>query len=113
MSDRRSFLRGVSAFSATTFFASLTQPAWSRNLEKALRDAENVSPNDLASEEDFWYYIQQSFTSAPGQISLNNAGVSPAPKIVQDAMKRYYDMCNEDPSHFLYRLTDGKEGLRR
>lgn len=113
MNDRRSFLRGLSAFSATTLFASLTQPAWSRNLDKALRDAEHVSPDDLASEEDFWYYIQQSFTAASGLISLNNAGVSPAPKTVQDAMKRYYDICNEDPSLFVYRLIDGKEGLRR
>jgi selenocysteine lyase/cysteine desulfurase len=113
MNDRRSFLRGVSAFSATTLFATLTQPAWSRNLDKALRDAEHLSPEDLASEEDFWYYIQQSFTSIPGIISLNNAGVSPAPKTVQDAMKRYYDMCNEDPSLFLNKLGEGKQGLRR
>jgi selenocysteine lyase/cysteine desulfurase len=47
-------------------------------------------------------------------ICLNNAGVSPAPKSVQDAMKRYYDMCNENPSHYMWRLIDqGKEGLRR
>ena len=60
--NRRSFLNKAGAFSAVTFFSSLLQPAWSRNLYKALKDARNVSPVDLAGEEEFWYYIQQSFT---------------------------------------------------
>src|SRR5881394_612535 len=96
--NRRSFITKVGSISATSFFASLAQPAWSRNLQQALRDAEGISPSDLASEEDFWYYIQQSFTVSPGLINLNNGGVSPAPKTVQEAVKRYYDFCNEAPS---------------
>jgi selenocysteine lyase/cysteine desulfurase len=112
--NRRRFLQKVGAFSATAFFASLTQPAWSRNLDKALRDAEGVSPADLASEEDFWYYIQQSFTVSPALINLNNGGVSPAPKTVQDAMKRFYDYSNEAPSYYMWRILDqGREPLRR
>lgn len=114
MSDRRSFIRKLSAFSATTLFASVTQPAWSSNLESALRDAENVSPSDLASEEDFWYYVQQAFTASTGIINLNNAGLSPAPKTVQDAMKRYYDICNEVPTYHMWRVMDyGREPLRK
>lgn len=112
--NRRSFLQKAGAFSAATIFASITQPAWSRNLERALRDAEGISPSDLATEEDFWYYIQQSFTVSPSLINLNNGGVSPAPKTVQDAMKRYYDFCNEAPSYYMWRIVDqGREPLRR
>src|SRR5687767_6587741 len=112
-SNRRRFLQKVGAFSATAFFSSVTQPAWSRNLEKALREAEGISPGDLASEEDFWYYIQQSFTVSPGLINLNNGGVSPAPKTVQEAMKRYYDLSNEAPSYYMWRILDrGREPLR-
>ena len=112
--NRRRFIKTVGAFSAAGFFSSLTQPAWSRNLHKALRDAETVSPADLASEEDFWYYIQQSFTVSPGLINLNNGGVSPAPKTVQEAVKRYYDYCNEAPSYFMWRILDqGREPLRK
>jgi len=62
MNTRRSFIQRVGAFSVTAMFSSLTQPAWSRNLERALRNAEGISPADIATEEDFWYYIQQSFT---------------------------------------------------
>jgi selenocysteine lyase/cysteine desulfurase len=114
MNSRRSFINKAGKFSAITFLSSLTQPAWSRNLERALKDAEGVSPSELAAEEDFWHYIQQSFTSSSGIINLNNGGVSPAPKTVQEAMKRYYDYSNEAPSYYMWRILDqGREPLRK
>lgn len=112
--NRRRFLKKAGTFSAITFFSSLAKPAWSRNLEAVLRNAEGVSAADLATEEDFWYYIQQAFTVSPGLINLNNGGVSPAPKTVQDAMKRYYDYVNEAPSYYMWRILDqGREPLRK
>ncbi len=112
--NRRSFLSKAGTFSATAFLASFAKPAWSRNLEAALYNAQGMSAADLASEEEFWYYIQQSFTVSPSLINLNNGGVSPAPKTVQDAMKRYYDYCNEAPSYYMWRILDqGREPLRR
>jgi selenocysteine lyase/cysteine desulfurase len=67
----------------------------------------------LASDEEFWQYVQQSYTTSGGIINLNNGGVSPSPKIVQDAMKRYHDMCNEAPSYYMWRILDqGREPLR-
>jgi selenocysteine lyase/cysteine desulfurase len=114
MNSRRSFLNKAGKFSAIAFLSSLTQPAWSRNLERVLREAEGVNAADLATEEDFWYYIQQSFTASPGIINLNNGGVSPAPKMVQEAMKRYYDYSNEAPSYYMWRILDqGREPLRK
>lgn len=113
-SDRRKFIKKAGLFSATAFFTALSKPAWSRNLEAALRNAEGVPAADLATEEDFWYYIQQAFTVSPGLINLNNGGVSPAPKTVQDAMKRYYDYVNEAPSYYMWRILDqGREPLRK
>ena len=112
--NRRKFLQKAGLFSATAFLSSLTQPAWSRNFEKVIKDAQGFSPNDLATEEDFWYYIQQAFTVSPSLINLNNGGVSPAPKTVQEAMKRYYDYSNEAPSYYMWRELDkGREPLRQ
>lgn len=114
MSDRRRFLQKAGILSATAFLSSMAKPVWSRNLETAIREAEGLSASDLATEEDFWYYIQQSFTVSPAIINLNNGGVSPAPKTVQDAMKRYYDLSNEAPSYYMWRILDqGREPLRR
>lgn len=111
---RRNFLQKAGAVAATAIFGSLTQPAWSRNLEKAIQSAEGMNPGDLATDEEFWYYIQQSFTVSSGIINLNNGGVSPAPKTVQDAMKRYYDFSNEAPSYYMWRILDqGREPLRK
>ena len=112
--NRRTFLDALGTFSATAFLAGLAKPAWSRNLDKALLHAENRAPHQLASDEDFWYYVQQSFTTSPELINLNNGGVSPAPKIVQEAMKRYNDLCNEAPSYYMWRILDqGREPLRK
>ena len=112
--SRRKFLQRAGALSVVSILSGITRPAWARNLDSALRNAEGISAADLATEEDFWYYIQQSFTVSPGLINLNNGGVSPAPKTVQDAMKRYYDYSNEAPSYFMWRILDqGREPLRK
>ncbi|MEO6315520.1 MAG: aminotransferase class V-fold PLP-dependent enzyme [Chitinophagaceae bacterium] len=112
--NRRSFISKASAFSATALFSSLIQPAWSRNLHKALQTAADTAPDQLASDEDFWYFVQQSYTVSPGLVNLNNCGVSPAPKTVQDAMKRYHDYCNEAPSYYMWQILDqGREPLRK
>jgi len=112
--NRRNFLQKAGALTATAFFSSLAKPAWATDLERALRDAEGIPADVLASEDDFWYYIQQAFTVSPGLINLNNGGVSPAPKTVQEAVKRYYDYCNEAPSYYMWRILDqGREPLRK
>jgi selenocysteine lyase/cysteine desulfurase len=112
--NRRRFLQKAGTFSATAFFASIAKPAWSRDLERVLRESAGISPGDLAAEEDFWYYIQQSFTVSPGLINLNNGGVSPAPIPVQEAVKRFFDYSNEAPSYYMWRILDqGREPLRK
>src|SRR6201991_1888656 len=112
--NRRSFLDVLGAFSATTLLSAFTRPAWSRDLDKALLRAEDRLPHELAGDEDFWYFVQQSFTVSPELINLNNGGVSPSPKVVQEAMKRYYDLSNEGPSYYMWRILDqGREPLRK
>ncbi len=111
--NRRTFLHKTGMASATALLASVSGAAWSKNLQLALERAHAVAPDELATEEEFWYYVQQAFTVSPSIINLNNGGVSPAPKTVQDAMKRYYDFSNEAPSYYMWRILDqGRETLR-
>ncbi|HLX90836.1 MAG TPA: aminotransferase class V-fold PLP-dependent enzyme [Puia sp.] len=111
--NRRSFLNAAGSLSASAFLSSLAQPVWSRNLHRVLSSSVDKSANELANDEDFWYYVQESFTVSPNLINLNNGGVSPSPKIVQDAMKRYFDISNEAPSYYMWRILDqGREPLR-
>lgn len=112
--NRRSFLQACKVLSAGSLLSTITQPAWSRNLHRALQSASDKSPDQLASDEDFWYFIQQSYTGSPYLINLNNGGVAPSPKTVQDAMKRHFDESNEAPSYFMWRILDqGREPLRK
>ncbi|HMD00335.1 MAG TPA: hypothetical protein VKH37_09280, partial [Ferruginibacter sp.] len=112
MNNRRSFINKMGLLSAAALTANL--PAWSKNLDAALKNVESVDPSLLASDEDFWYFIQQSYSIAPDFVNLNNGGVSPAPKPVAEAVKRYYDMCNEGPSYYMWRILDqGREPLRK
>ena len=116
MSDfnRRSFISKAGTFSVAALMSTITQPAWSRNFHKAINNAALIPPDQLASDEDFWYYIQESFTVSPSLINLNNGGVAPSPKVVQDAVKRFMDMCNEAPSYYMWRILDqGREPLRK
>src|SRR5262245_35211306 len=112
--NRRNFLHKAGALTATAFFSSLAKPACSRNLERPLRNAEVGSAQEVADEEDCWYYVQRSLAAPTGLINLNNGGVSPTPKAVADAMKRYDDMSHEAPSYFMWHILDrGREPLRR
>lgn len=114
MSNRRSFIGKTGLAAAAAIAGNIFQPAWSRNLKSALNNVAGVSPADLATDDEFWYYVQQSYTISSNFVNLNNGGVSPAPKVVADAMKRYYDLCNEGPSYFMWRVVDqGREPLRK
>src|SRR2546426_771913 len=69
-------------------------------LERLLSLARRVDgrlPADVARDEDFWLGIQQAFTLDRTLINLNNGGVSPSPRIVQEAMQRYLALSNEAP----------------
>lgn len=69
--------------------------------------------NDVKNE-DFWNWVHSCYTVNPNILNLNNGGVSPQPKIVQDAFEQYYELSNEGPSYFMWRILDqGREPLRQ
>lgn len=111
--SRRNFLQQLSKLGLGSLFIGASVPAWSWQLEETLSKFRSMDAERLASEEDFWYSIQQAYTVSPAIINLNNGGVSPSPKVVQEAMKRYHDLSNEGPSYFMWRILDqGREPLR-
>ena len=64
-------------------------------------------------DETFWHQVKQAYTVSPALLNLNNGGVAPAPKVVQDALARYNDLCNETPSYYMWRILDqGREPIR-
>lgn len=63
-------------------------------------------PDEIARDERFWAPVQQAFTVDRSIINLNNAGVSPSPALVQDAMKRHLDYSNEAPVQTMWRVLE-------
>jgi selenocysteine lyase/cysteine desulfurase len=112
--NRRNFLRRTGVFSATALLSAFWQPGWSRSLHHAMEQVKDIPSGELATNEDFWYYVQQAFTVSPQLINLNNGGVSPQPKIVQDAQDRFNRFANEGPSYYMWQHLDkGRESLRK
>jgi selenocysteine lyase/cysteine desulfurase len=72
------------------------------------------SPESIARDENFWIGVQQSFTVDRSLVNLNNGGVSPAPAIVQEAMKRHLDFMNEAPVYTMWKVLEPQlEGVRQ
>ena len=80
----------------------------------ASRDMQGVAPEEAARDEVYWAQIQRAFAVDRGMVNLNNGGVSPTPIYVHDALKRYLDVQNMTPSHWMWRYLDpGIETVRR
>lgn len=104
--NRRTFLTAGTAIAALQDKA-LT-PAW------AARSAKDRPAEEVAADEDFWSEIRNEFTIDRTVINMNNGHVSPAPRTVQEAMRRYLDYSNMGPYHTMIRqLEHGVETARR
>ncbi len=72
------------------------------------------SPEQTAADEDFWAAVRNEFTIDRTVINMNNGYASPAPRTVQEAMRRYLDFTNMGPYHTMVRQLDPKvEAVRR
>jgi selenocysteine lyase/cysteine desulfurase len=111
--NRRSFLQKAGLLAGAFSVNNLFNELHAADFENALDTAKGKTAAELASDEDYWTVIQQGYTVNPSIINLNNGGVSPAPRVVQDALDRYNKLVNEGPSYFMWRVLDmGREPLR-
>ena len=113
MLSRKKFLKHSAIATASLSLLEFIQPVSAAALAKHLERVAPMSPEEAAKDEDFWNWIRGQYTVSTEIIDLNNGGVSPQPKPVQDAHIRYYQMCNEGPSYYMWRVLDqGREPLR-
>ncbi|MBI5916399.1 MAG: aminotransferase class V-fold PLP-dependent enzyme [Bacteroidetes bacterium] len=113
MQDRRNFIRRLAGAAGLAAFTPFFSTVQGRSLLDVLEKNANRSATDCASDEDFWYYIQQAYTVSANMVNLNNGGVSPQPRVVQEAVERYNRLSNEAPSFYMWRTLDqGREPLR-
>jgi selenocysteine lyase/cysteine desulfurase len=97
--QRRTFLR------AATGLAALKADSINR-ARAAASSVNDRTPEQAARDEDFWREIQQAFTVDRNIINLNNGGVCPSPKVVQDAMRRQLEFSNMAPAYTMWTVLE-------
>ncbi len=113
MSSRRNFIKQAVVFTGSIPFLGMSNPAFAYELQERSAKNLSLSPEAGLSDEDFWGWIKEQYTVSPNLLNLNNGGVSPQPKCVQEAHIKYYQMANEGPSYYMWRIIDaGREALR-
>ena len=110
---RRQFLGSMIKPAASAWVFTALNPI---GMKRAMASAKekNGKPEDIAEDESFWFEVQQAYTADRSLINLNNGGVSPAPAVVQDAMKRYLDYSNTAPVYSMWQILEPqRETIRR
>lgn len=105
MVTRRKFLTAAGGASAAGAAACFGEGGVARILA-ASRGVNDLPPEKVAADEDYWREIQQSFTVDRSLINLNNGGVSPSPRVVQEAMQRHLAYSNEAPVQTMWRVLE-------
>lgn len=114
MAQRRAFLKKSTGILSGIAAGTMASKAAAAMVTDALAGLNQKSPLEAATDEELWSMMAQAYTVSPTVLNLNNGGVSPQPKIVQDAVDRYYHLSNEAPSYYMWQILDrGREPLRK
>ena len=114
MSTRRSFFQKTLGVAGALSISPIAGKVLAEDISDALLSLKKLSPLAAANDEELWARIAQAYTVSPSILNLNNGGVSPQPKVVQDAVDRYYHLSNEGPTYYMWQILDkGREPLRR
>lgn len=112
MSNRRTFIKQIGGVAGAIAVSEIFSPAFAGEFKSMSKRIMNLPPPDAARDEDFWGWVKECYTVSPNIINLNNGMVSPQPKVVQDAMIKYYQIANEGPAHYVKIVDEGRESLR-
>ena len=99
--DRRAF---VSALGGLTFSSALPLAAATNAVKDVNRSVAGDSPDDVALNESYWLRVRQAFAIDANHVNLNSGTVSPSPRVVGDAVQRYWTITNMSPSLYVEEL---------
>ena len=95
---RRDF---VAAIGGTPFALDAGATALVRDANRAVAGR---SAREVAEDESYWLRVRQAFTIDANHVNLNSGSVSPAPRVVAEAMQRYWTLTNMSPSYYVDEL---------
>jgi len=89
MSSRRKFIQQSAALAGGVLASGVLDP-WA-HAANHIPSLDYSAIPDL-EEDDFWAWVRSCYTTSSNIINLNNGGVSPQPKQVQDVHIKYYQV---------------------
>jgi isopenicillin-N epimerase len=116
MNARRDFLRQVPAGLAGVVIGARFKsgPGVLESIAAATAAVADRTPAELAADESYWREIQQAFTLDRTILNFNNGYTCPSPRVVHEALKRYLDVSNQAPIHFMWnQMEPNVETVRR
>src|SRR3954465_13775899 len=111
MNARRDFLRQVLPVGALGAVALNTD--WLERIVSAGAAVADRSAAEIAADEGYWRDIQQGFPLDRTIINLNNGYTCPSPRVVHEALKRYLDVSNQAPIHFMWNQLEANHPQER
>ncbi len=113
-SSRRDFLNTMSTITLGGLTATLFSSSDLMKIKQRLSSYDHFSPQQIAEDEDFWFVIQQAYTPTSLFINLNNGGVCPQPKVVQESFMHYYKLANQAPAYYMFgEFTRQRESIKK
>lgn len=105
MTTRRDLLQAILSIGPVGVLSSTSVRAVSQWLHTQPPDR---SAAEVAADEDFWRTVQEAFAVDRTVVNLNNGGVSPSPRTVQDALRRWTEETNRLPARVLWAELEPK-----
>jgi isopenicillin-N epimerase len=107
--NRRSLFRWTAGAAAAAF-----QDHALDRVRAASAAAGSRTPEEIAPDEDFWSEVRAAFSIDRNIINFNNGYCSPAPRPVQDVMRRMLDYTDMGPYHTMVNVLERQvEAVRR
>src|SRR5215216_4948695 len=106
MPTRRGFLSLAGKSLGLAALSSATVASLIKNVQAATRNIAHLTPEEAATDEDYWATIQNSFSVTRGIINLNNGGVSPSPRIVTEALVRYIWQQEDATAYTMWQILE-------
>src|SRR5689334_20797479 len=90
----------------TAAAAAIFQDDAIRRLRAASTAAGQRTPEEIATDEDFWAEVRAAFSIDRNFINFNNGYCSPSPRNVQDAMRRMLEYTDMGPYHTMVAILE-------
>src|SRR5437763_13137185 len=103
---RRNFLSLAGKSLGLATISSSTIAGLLKEIQAATKCVSHLTPQQAATNEDYWSTIQNAFTVTRGIINLNNGGVSPSPRIVTEALVRYIWQQEDATAYTMWQILE-------